>query len=542
MMNRRNLGYLIVIVSVIFVLLATLYPFEFIVFPWDLPNAEYASLRDVLGNFENASSIKDYWCNILFFMPLGVGLACILNTTKLKLRSISLIALVISFALSLTVETLQVFLPVRVPNITDLITNTLGGFFGVYLYWYKNLVIEFFCTVISRDKTKIKIKSVATSFGIYFACIFIAILVALLNVNLKNWDRDFRIILGNEFENPRPWQGYISHLEIADRALSEPEIKKVFAGKNDSLANNLPEIFTAYSFDNRAIAYKDKFNNTEPLIWQTDISSDEERSKLIIEERLSQFQLDINRGVLLNYPSSSNNRWLETERPVTKLIDRLETTNEFTLNTVIASQNLEQTGPARIFSISKNSFHRNLTLGQDKSSLALRLRTPVTGDNGTEPELILPKVFLDRELHHVLITFKKDELNFYIDRSERHYTFRFTPEITFLSYLPWSIKFWHIDISKNLNFIYPLSFYTIAFLPLGFIGGLWLSLLKNKLFKLVLTGCICVLPALIIEQLYVTISGHSVRGSYLLLSIAILSITTLFTEAVYWKRVKFNTN
>lgn len=231
-------------------------------------------------------------------------------------------------------------------------------------------------------------------------------------------------------------------------------------------------------------------------------------------------------------------RWLATQKPVVKLIERLETTNEFTLNIIIATNDIEQIGPARIVSISKDSFHRNLTLGQEKSALVLRLRTPVTGDNGQEPELILPKVFQDKKLHQLLITFKGDELTFYIDRVDNRYSFRFSPEITFLSYFPLSIKFWNIDISKNFKFIYPLAFYTIVCFPLGLIGGLWLSLLKNNFLKLALTSLICVLPSVIIEQLYGALSGHLIRSWYLLLSITILSGTTLITHLLYRKQSK----
>jgi glycopeptide antibiotics resistance protein len=185
MMNHRRWGYLILVVSIVFVVMATVYPFNFVVSPWSLPNPEYASWSDIFGKFEDASSVKDYWRNVLFFMPFGFGLACVLATIKLKLRSIVLIALVASFILSLMVETLQVFLPIRVPNITDLITNTLGGVLGVYLYWYKDALLNLLLSIISRDRSRLTAKSMAAIFSSYFALIFIAILVLLLNVNLN---------------------------------------------------------------------------------------------------------------------------------------------------------------------------------------------------------------------------------------------------------------------------------------------------------------------------------------------------------------------
>jgi glycopeptide antibiotics resistance protein len=532
-MHRRRWGYLILVASMIFVVMATVYPFKFVVSPWSLPNSEYASLSDVFGKFEDASSVKDYWRNVWFFMPFGIGLAWVLNTTKLKLRSSVLITLVASFVLSLIVETLQVFLPVRVPNITDLITNTLGGVLGVYLYWYKDSLLTLIVSIISRDRSKLTAKSMAAIFGSYFAIVLIAILVLLLNVNLKNWDEKFRLIVGNELESPRPWQGYINELVIVDRALSETEVAEALVDRNNSFWDSLDSSVVAYSFNNKDKFYVDRFNNSEPLVWQGNDFTESGK-------------LQIDRGILLNNNQSLTcnieqcERWLVTQKPVTRLIERLEKSNEFTVNTIIATNNLDQTGPARILSLSKSSFHRNLTLGQDKSSLVLRLRTPVSGDNASEPELILPKVFNDRELHHLLVTFKSNELNVYIDRVDNRTNFRFVPEITFLSYFPLVIKFWNINISQPLKFIYPLTFYTVICLPLGFLGGLWLSLLKNDLLKLILTGSICVLPAVIIEQSYVLISGDSVRIFYLLLSIFLLSTATLFTQFCYRNKLILN--
>ena len=57
----------------------------------------------------------------------------------------------------------------------------------------------------------------------------------------------------------------------------------------------------------------------------------------------------------------------------------------------------DQTGPARIFTVSADPYLRNLTIGQDGANLILRLRTPDTNLNGTLaddlPVAELPGVF-----------------------------------------------------------------------------------------------------------------------------------------------------
>ncbi len=52
-----------------------------------------------------------------------------------------------------------------------------------------------------------------------------------------------------------------------------------------------------------------------------------------------------------------------------------------------------QRGPARIVSVSSDSGHRNLTLGQQGDALTIRLRTPSSGYNGEKPEMIIPGFF-----------------------------------------------------------------------------------------------------------------------------------------------------
>jgi hypothetical protein len=57
----------------------------------------------------------------------------------------------------------------------------------------------------------------------------------------------------------------------------------------------------------------------------------------------------------------------------------------------------DQTGPARIFTLSADPYLRNLTIGQEGENLILRLRTPGTNLNGTRaydsPFAELPRVF-----------------------------------------------------------------------------------------------------------------------------------------------------
>ena len=85
---------------------------------------------------------------------------------------------------------------------------------------------------------------------------------------------------------------------------------------------------------------------------------------------------------------------------------------------------LDNTGPARIVTCSKNIYVRNFTLGQDNADLIVRLRTRAGGDNGTCPEWRVPNIFRDRDPHSLLITYDGNVLRVYQDTPVRMWRVR----------------------------------------------------------------------------------------------------------------------
>jgi hypothetical protein len=81
-----------------------------------------------------------YWSDVLVniagFVPFGF-LFCAYFSLSGRTKRPVLVTILLGFAVSLTIESLQWFLPTRDSDSTDVITNTLGTCYGVWLYRLK---------------------------------------------------------------------------------------------------------------------------------------------------------------------------------------------------------------------------------------------------------------------------------------------------------------------------------------------------------------------------------------------------------------------
>ena len=99
------------------------------------------------------------------------------------------------------------------------------------------------------------------------------------------------------------------------------------------------------------------------------------------------------------------------------LLGALQKGNAMTLEVVLATGDLRQSGPARIVSFSEDGYHRNFTLGQERNRLVLRLRAKGTDENGRDLEQTFGEVAAGRE-YHVVVTYAPGDLRAYVDGRE----------------------------------------------------------------------------------------------------------------------------
>ncbi|HUG93719.1 MAG TPA: DUF1553 domain-containing protein [Planctomycetaceae bacterium] len=103
-----------------------------------------------------------------------------------------------------------------------------------------------------------------------------------------------------------------------------------------------------------------------------------------------------------------------TREPVGKLVQAVKKSGAFSAEVWITPGKKQQTGPARILTISADASRRNITLGHEGDKLDLRFRTTKTDGNGL-PSLTAPEGTVRAERMHVVYTFREGVSRLYVD-------------------------------------------------------------------------------------------------------------------------------
>jgi hypothetical protein len=345
--------------------------------------------------------------------------------------------------------------------------------------------------LIKKSKNCLSIQKLAVAFIGYMALGLLMSLSLQGTANLSTWNPTFPLLLGNERTGNRAWQGFISELSIADRAISEAEVAKAFADEHLFLAAIKDSLIASYQLTGKS--YPDRTGHLPNLFWHGQPPN-----------------VQAEAGVFL-----SRSHWLETLAPATFMTQRLRETSQFTLATTVATSDLAQTGPARIISLSGGPYHRNFTLGQERTNLVFRLQTPLTGENGNRPEMIVPHVFVDTKPHHLIITYE------------------LTPGVALFGSLfrPTS------STLKGFNILY----YGLLFIPLGSLLALLSTILRDRIIFQILLFCGGILlPPLLLEAILAISGERTMKLENLLLSITIMVGTMLIVKTWTGARLKSN--
>ncbi len=315
-------------------------------------------------------NLRDAPLNVLLFIPLGFGLSGVL-VRRGRRSGIGPRVLLVGLALSAALETTQMFIPERVPSLADVLANGIGALLGYGLYraWAMG-----FGRALDRYATRRNLLLGLTAYALGAA-----LLTAYLyrSVRLSNWDASFPLVVGNEAVGKRQWSGRMEDLELA-------------AGLRDS-----PQYAAHYDFNGEA-PFTSANGPTPPLDWRDGPATPQTGP-----------------GVQVG-----PGEWLTTDTPFTDFTVAARGFNSFTIRAAVASDDPQQRGPARIVSVSADAERRNVTIGQEKDALIIRLRTPAGGENGQKPEILVPDVFADGRLRRIVVTYEAPNLQVSVDGDE----------------------------------------------------------------------------------------------------------------------------
>ena len=233
-------------------------------------------------------------------------------------------ALLFGLCLSTCAETLQLGFVDRIPSFGDIASNTGGAVAG---YVLARLWLPGGA-----------LRSLRLPRPVAMAAIPVAILGTLALVHprptsdFSNWSSTFHLAVGNELNGMRPWAGTIAEFVVYPFAMNASQI--------------------------------------------SDIAHQGEISAGAVTGPMREADLAQRFGVSL----------LSREQEIS-LYDALVQANRMTLLVWMSTDNLEQSGPARVVTYSQDLLNRNFTLAQVRNTLTFRVRTPASGENGTDPAL-----------------------------------------------------------------------------------------------------------------------------------------------------------
>lgn len=448
MINRRQTKY-ILLISLIVIIVATLWPFNFI-------TDRRLSLSEIIDRFYLTSHLKDYIRNTLLFIPWGISLAASTNSNKYSAWRIVVINFIVAAILSSNIELIQILLPSRYSCLTDIVFNSIGGALGACLYCGHSQLLVLFRGIITNDYRLVNLRFVLTIIVGYCSIVTAAVWLLVANVSLDNWDDDYYLAIGSEVNGKIGWQGYITSLYISDRDLNYTEIARAFS--DSSFFTQLPSAIASFDFMREQQAYRDSNNQLPELVWHYKSAFLDYKSK----DRYRSQDRNDRLGIEFDHKT-----YLKTKKPAGLLGRRIEQSDRFTISITVAARRFDEVGPARIVSFAKNQFSRNVIIGQEGRNLILLLRTTTTGKSASKPTFIVPNVFSDRAYHQILITYANRELNFYIDRRDNQYTYKFLPATSIPLYLPWYLDSWNVNLAEVNIAASRATFYGIVLLPLA---------------------------------------------------------------------------
>lgn len=359
---------------------------------------------------------------------------------------------------------------------SDLVSNSLGGAAGWWLgrYYGERLLLA---------ALRLLRRFVSPRWAGISAILIAAHLLNMIHTTLilpdrlriSDWDPDYALLIGNEQVGRRGWRGTVYSVEICDRAVSPKEAERLYRNGNRMAELGILPL-TSFHFDPNGMNPAPAAVDTLEMLWKGAGAPDSSAGGLVLDGR----------------------RWLESNEPAAELTRAIERSGRMTLSAVVAPADTLQGGPVRIVSLSRDFFQRNFTLGQHLSQLYFRLRTPLSGRNGTNPQLIVPGIFSPGEPLHLVLSYDGSEIALYCNGFRHPRSLRMIPEMAFFSSRTTLIG----DVPESYRLLYDIAIFFPVGLLLVFVSA-GLEITRKK-------AALVFVPAILL-----LVAGYSLITGYL---------------------------
>ena len=432
-MNRRKIT-IIALVYAGYVLLATLYPFEF-------SGDSREPFKETFFGFFAEWERRDLILNILLFIPLGALLYGRFRLARTKSSAV-LLATLFAAVTSLLIEILQVFV-LRHSSASDVLSNTLGAAAGAIIValWPRLGELGYHLWA------QLEKSGIALGLAVLLGAVPLILSVVQFSGPFAIWNSGFSFQIGNEPTLDRPWLGRVYFVGLYNRALTAEEIQGNYERGTAPRSLKSPMgLISAYTFsEGKGDIIYDRSGFEAPL-------------DLRISPKDRVRWLDPN-GIEILRPAI-----LRSAAAGTKLVEAFSETHEFSIEMWIKPRSTLQDGPARIVSFSDDSSGRNFTLGQIGSNIEFRIRTPITGRNGTPLALRTTNGFLTSGMVHIIATYHRGIQKVYANGVEQPKRLNLTADgiIGF-----GTSKTLGAQIAYAWFYFFPVSFVLSGFAPRG---------------------------------------------------------------------------
>jgi len=437
----------------------------------------------------------DILLNLLMFIPVGSILGVYWRLGGATLRRAALAGTGVGLLSSVSIEFAQLFLP-RTFSISDIFTNSLGAGIGVLIaFSIQKLRLQRYLQTMYFKKTQFYWWVIIT----YASLATVVLLVPSYINHFGNWDESYQLFIGNEKTMNRPWQGVIQKISIFNKALPTAKIETLY--QTDPTLNtpaaHAAGLLAEYIF------------NSVPVINRGYLGQD----IALLPWRDSPRQSSSSPAT---FPA--DHYFFQTTKPAERLTRFLKDANRLTVVIWFKPTTVQQTGPARIISLSEDCNNRNFTLGQSGTMLNFRVRTPLTGNNGSRVSLHSDPVLHTSAVQCVAATYHRGEMRLY-------HNSRPEPSIIYDTgaYLP-------LLIGLREDKFGLLIFCLFLFYPLGWLAR---GLSHHRATKYLLSSAMIILPFLASSTIKVLHFQHQLDLPLffaVVATAAFVSISGLFFE------------